>query len=580
MNNPMNLPACSRRSARYAALCWALTVAGGALGSACAADTPPNVIFVIADEWRAQALGYAGDANASTPTIDRFARQSCNFERAVSGCSVCCPARASLMTGQYPLTHGVYINDVPLRPKGVTLGEAFQKAGYATGYIGKWHLYGSPGGHLERREDFVPPADRFGFEYWKAAECCHDYNNSFYYEGDDRTEKYWPGYDAIAQTQDACRFVRDHAHASSPYLLFLSWGPPHFPLYTAPEQYQARYRTRELQMRPNVPADKRVVALQELRGYYAHIAALDDCFQQLMATLEATGTAENTIVVFTADHGDMMESQGLTYKTLPWDESIRIPLLIRYPKKYGTEGRRSEALISSPDFMPTLLTLSGIPIPAGVQGQDYSSGRAQGSAYLDVPVPELLDMYGIAEYRGVRTERYTFVQSIKGPWLLYDDQADPYQMHNLCGRPEAKQIQTELENDLTAWRTKLDDRFLPAADYLKRDDLNHHVETKFPIGHVRSPWGDWESTSVKPRGPLNSKTSSMGDLLDNPKAKAILLRDLPQLTSRPAYIQAARMFSAWQLQQNAPYTKTGFRISDEDLRRLDDDLAQLPPHAL
>src|SRR5688572_11403729 len=149
----------------------------------------------MADEWRAQALGYAGDPNAHTPTIDRFAKESVNFEQAVAGCSVCCPARASLVTGQYPLTNGVYINDVELQPKDVTLGEAFRNAGYRTGYIGKWHLYGSPDGRYGRRESYIPPASRFGFDYWKAAECTHDYNHSLYYEGNDQNRKYWPGYD-------------------------------------------------------------------------------------------------------------------------------------------------------------------------------------------------------------------------------------------------------------------------------------------------------------------------------------------------------------------------------------------------
>src|SRR5882757_6108748 len=94
----------------------------------------PNVLFVMSDEWRAQAAGYMGDPNAQTPTVDRFARESINFQQAIAGCSVCCPARGSLITGQYPLTNGVYINDIPLQPKGLTLGEAFREAGYRTGY--------------------------------------------------------------------------------------------------------------------------------------------------------------------------------------------------------------------------------------------------------------------------------------------------------------------------------------------------------------------------------------------------------------------------------------------------------------
>ena len=143
----------------------------------------PNVLFVLADEWRSQATGYHGDPNVRAPVLDRLASQSVSFDTAVSGTPVCCPYRASLITGQYPLTNGVFINDVELKPNGVTLGEAFKRAGYHTGYIGKWHLYGSPKGTYERRLAYIPPEKRFGFDYWKACECTHDYNKSLYYEG-------------------------------------------------------------------------------------------------------------------------------------------------------------------------------------------------------------------------------------------------------------------------------------------------------------------------------------------------------------------------------------------------------------
>lgn len=544
-----------------------------------AALTPrrPNLLLVIADEWRAQALGCAGDLNAHTPVIDGFAAQSANFEQAVSGCSVCCPSRASLLTGQYPLTHGVYINDVPLEPKGITLGEAFRNADYRTGYIGKWHLYGSPDGRYGRREAYIPPEKRFGFEYWKAAECTHDYSHSFYYEGNDQTKKYWPGYDAIAQTEDACRYMREHAKSPIPYFLVLSWGPPHFPLHTAPERYQAMYRDREIRLRPNVPENRKTQAIEDLRGYYAHIAALDDCFEQLLDTLEATGSAEDTIVVFTSDHGDMMQSQGLSTKLHPWEESIRIPLLIRYPRKFGRTGQRSASLISLPDLMPTLLGLSGIPVPSGVQGTDYSSSTPTtrtaapiSSAFLSLPVPITeARIAGFAEYRGIRSLQYTYVRSIYGPWLLYDNQRDPYQMHNLCGRPEAKAIQARLDIELSTWLKTLNDQFLPGTDYLRRDHLSHYLETEFPISHVRSPWGDWESTLPKPVGRL-SVDSALGDLLDNPAAREILARELPELVNSQA-IQEIRGLSLRLMQQ------MGFgQIPNAKLQLIDEQLARLP----
>jgi len=540
----------------------------------------PNVILVMADEWRAQAFGYAGDPNARTPVIDRFANESLNFAQAVSGCSVCCPARASLMTGQYPLTNGVYINDVPLEPKSVTLGETFRNAGYHTGYIGKWHLYGSPDGRYGRREAYIPPDKRFGFDYWKAAECTHDYNHSVYYEGDDRNKKYWPGYDAAAQTDDACRYIREHAGAPAPFFLVLSWGPPHFPLQTAPERYQALYRDREIRLRPNVPPEQRAAATQELRGYYAHIAALDACFKQVLEALDATGVVRDTIVVFTSDHGDMMQSQGLSYKLYPWEESIRVPLLIRYPARLGRRARHSAATLSSPDLMPTLLSLAGVAIPAGIQGTDYSSTTMPphrpvptSSAFLNLPVPigEAL-RYGFAEYRGVRTPRHTYVRSIQGPWLLYDNETDPYQQHNLCGRPEARDIQSRLEAELDSWLWALDDKFLPADRHLERDHLSHYLETKFPISHVSSPWGDWESTLNRPPGPLSSRNASVGELLSDPAARAILSKELPELTSEAAHSERLRTLSLWLIQQFGHD-----QIPDAKLEEIDRQLATTDP---
>ena len=415
-----------------------LKSAVGAPALLAAQPSPPNVLYVLADEWRAQATGYGGDPNVRTPALDRLAAESINFENAVSGHPVCCPHRASLLTGQYPLTHGVFVNDEELKPTGTTLGQAFAQADYQTGYIGKWHVYGSPEGKYERRLAFIPPDHRFGFQYWKACECTHDYNHSLYYEGDDPTPKYWPGYDAIAQTDDACHFIETRSKSRDPFFLTLSLGAPHFPLNTAPERYQALFRDREIQLRPNVPAKDREQAIKDLRGYYAHMAAVDECLGRLLGSLDSAGIAKNTIVVFTSDHGDMMRSQSLTTKHVPWDESIRVPFLLRYPQKLGAKGKRIRTVLNTPDIMPTLLNLAGLRTPDGVQGTDYSKlcqGAApprDSAAFLQFPVsygaarPE-----GIGEYRGLRTEQYTYVRSRRGPRLLYDNRADPYQMHNL-----------------------------------------------------------------------------------------------------------------------------------------------------
>lgn len=540
----------------------------------------PNVLFVIADEWRSQAFGYAGDTNARTPAIDKFSAESINFENAIAGTSVCCPSRASLMTGQYALTHGVYINDVPLQPKGTALGEAFARAGYDTGYIGKWHLYGSPDGRYGRRLSYIPPEKRFGFEYWKACECTHDYNHSLYYDNDDPRPKFWDGYDAIAQTKDACQFIRTFEKADVPFFLFLSWGPPHFPLSGAPKKYQDLFKDRDIALRPNVPEKHRQKAIADLRGYYAHGAALDDCFQSLLDTLEQTGMADNTIVVFTSDHGDMMYSQGLAYKMYPWEESIRIPLLVRYPKKFGRKGTRTNALIDSPDIMPTLLGLSGLAVPKSVQGVDFSGSLSdsaamarQNSAFLSMPVPiTSARSYGIAAYRGVRTQRYTYVRSRHGPWLLYDNVSDPYQKSNLCGQAAVKTVQEQLDGQLHGWLHRLDDKFRPPEEYLERDGLTHYIEPKAPIGNVVSPWGDWESTLKKPAQEQPSIDSAIGDLLAVSASHAILIKFIPDFIAHPPEFGGWRSSSLRFMSAVMPA-----RISATQLKAIDTALEKLPP---
>ncbi len=473
----------------------------------------PNVVFVFADQMRAQATGYAGDPNALTPALDRLAAQSVNVTHAVSGHPVCCPYRASFLTGQYPLTHGVYVNDVPLADDATSVAECFAAGGYDTAYIGKWHVYGSPDGAYNRRRAYIPPESRQSFDYWKAFECNHDYMASPYYEGDDPEPKLWEGYDAIAQTRDACGYIRDHATSGKPFFLVLSWAPPHDPYDLVPERYKALFRDREITLRPNVAPSDHAEATETLRGYYAHIAALDDCVKMLLDTLDATGLAEDTVFVFTADHGDMHLSQGLRTKHVPWDESIRVPFLLRYPRVLGTEGYEVPLLLDAPDVMPTLLGFSGLPVPPTVEGRDFSSvildvseGSAvqpsQGfrtlakvtedtptSAFLSVPVSYgMLRTQGLPAYRGVRTLQYTYVRSTRGPWLLYDDETDPYQLHNLCGDPAYADAQAGLEAELQRWLDRLGDEFLPGRAYLERDGLTHYLEASGEWGRIQTPW--------------------------------------------------------------------------------------------
>ncbi|MEZ4863132.1 MAG: sulfatase [Caldilineaceae bacterium] len=430
----------------------------------------PNVVFVFADQWRYQATGFGGDPNVQTPNLDALAQRSLHFTNAISGCPVCCPARASLLTGQYPDRHGVFVNDVPLSTAATSLAQAFNAAGYHTAYIGKWHVDG------HGRSAYIPPERRQGFAHWQVLECTHNYNESYYYEGDDSTRRTWEGYDAIAQTRSAQRYLRDHAD-SDPFLLVLSWGPPHNPYATAPQPYRDRYDPAQLVLRPNVPAEYAAIAREQLAGYYAHCTALDDLIGDLYQTLAESELLANTIFVFWSDHGDMLWSQGQERKQRPWEESIHVPLLIHAPQLFGLDGRTVDAPINTPDLMPTLLGLCNLPLPATVQGHNYAPFlRGEAAAPAEAVLLSSYHAFGEynrphrdgREYRGIRTRTHTYVRDLNGPWLLYDNVADPDQQQNLVNRAETAMQQAQLERQLDELLTQYDDEFLPGLEYTQR----------------------------------------------------------------------------------------------------------------
>lgn len=436
------------------------------------APNRPNVILVFGDQWRAQATGYGGgNSKVRTPHLDRLAEESIHFTHAVSGCPVCSPARASLMTGQYPVTHGVFVNDVCLSERAMSLGQAFGEAGYDTAYIGKWHIDG------HGRANFIPPGRRQGFgEYWKVLECTHDYNESHYYSGESDQPLTWEGYDAFSQTREAQQFIRGREGSHSPFLLTLSWGPPHAPYHTAPPEFRDLYRPADVELRPNVPASHAERAREWLAGYYAHCTALDRCVGDLLQTVEEEGIGEETIFLFFSDHGDMLGSHGMVKKQQPWEESIRVPFLLRYPRMFGAGGREVDALIDIPDIMPTLLGLCEIPIPETVEGLDFSGllrgdeDPSDGAALLSCPHPfgQWYKELGGREYRGLRTGRYTYVRSLDGPWLLFDNQEDPYQLQNLVGEREEHAGLRELDGLLQRRLDAIGDEFLTGMEYVER----------------------------------------------------------------------------------------------------------------
>ena len=446
----------------------------------------PNIVFILADQWRASAFGFAGDPNVQTPQLDQLAAQSIRFANAVSVLPVCTPYRAALMTGRFPTSTGMFLNDLYLPDSELCFGEIFKDAGYDTGYIGKWHLDG------HGRNAFIPPERRQGFDYWKVAECDHNYNHSHYYTGSSPEKKFWPGYDAFAQTADAQSYLRERAKAAKPFVLFLAFGSPHFPHASAPEEFKALYPPSKLKLAPNVGADLVAAARRELEGYYGHCSALDKCVGELLGTLQQTGLAGRTIVVFTSDHGEMMGAHEVKplLKQWPYDESAHVPFLLRLPH---APARVVTTPINATDILPTLLGLAGVPVPKVIEGEDLSAviaGTGDGpdrAALLMSVSPFIPDL---VEYRGIRTRRHTYVRNLAGPWLLFDDQADPFQMHNLVAEPAHAALKQELDAKLQAELKKIGDDFQPRKFYLDKWGYKiapHGSISYAPGAQVQSP---------------------------------------------------------------------------------------------
>ena len=443
----------------------------------------PNILLVIADQWRAQSLGYAQNAEVKTPHLDRFAAQSCNLSHAISSCPVCTPTRASLLTSLYPDKHGLFLNDAPLNPDLPSFGKQFSAMGYDTAWVGKWHVDG------HHRYGHIPAERRHGFDYWKTLECTHAYWNSRYYDNDEKDISIWDGYDAEAQTDDMIAWLQKRDQAK-PFCAALSWGPPHNPYQTAPEQYKAMYPVESISLPPNVPVETQEHARECLAGYYAHCTALDDYFAKLIACLDELAVRDNTIIVFTSDHGDFIGAHGLFDKQGPWDESIRIPCIIGGP---GIPAGENTSVFNLTDFWPTICGLIGSEPNAPVQGRDWSSHIRGGSqptdnyslwaAYHNFGNWQRFDdkvgaLYRSRNGRGIRSERYTYVEDLDGPWLLYDNHEDPHQINNLVGQhhPEEANLAAILKSELA----RLNDDFRPGMEYVK--EWGYEVDARGTIG--------------------------------------------------------------------------------------------------
>lgn len=426
----------------------------------------PNVVYILTDQWRASAFAYTGDPNVQTPHIDQFAREAVNFANAVSVHPVCTPHRASLLTGRYPTSTGMFLNDLYLPDEELCMAEIFKSAGYNTAYLGKWHLDG------HGRFNNVSPERRQGFDYWKALECSHEYMEMPYYENTSPKMKYWEGYSPFAISIEAQKYLETQTSDKKPFLLFVSIAGPHFPHHTAPEEYKKLYPESEIKIPPNVPEELYKKVRKELNGYYAHCTAIDMAIGELISKIKELDLMKNTVLVFSSDHGEMMGAHGERprSKQVAWDESIHVPFLIRYPFIGDKKGTVVNAPITTPDILPSLLGLANIKIPKSIEGEDLSWLIKSPDSEIDraalvMNVCPFGNEYFNKEYRGIRTRQYTYVCSPEGATMMYDNIKDPYQMRNLVGVKEYLHLQKKLDRKLNKELKKIGDKNFREREY-------------------------------------------------------------------------------------------------------------------
>jgi arylsulfatase A-like enzyme len=409
----------------------------------------PNLLFVLASQWRAQTLSSAGDPDLKAPHLARLAAQGAHFSRAYASNPASSPSRTSVLTGQFPHMCKMPHNDLQLAEDEPTMAGHMKKAGYATGYIGLWRLDG------EEQPGFVPPGPRrHGFDYWAAFNRGYSYYKSTYFR-DTPEPLVREGFEPDYQTDLAIDFIRQNK--SKPFYLFVSWGPPH-PPRTPPGRVRSLYEPAKFRLRPNVPSGYAAQARKGCLGYYGLCSALDENLGRLMRALDESGLGEDTILVFTSDHGDMLGSHGLESGDVPFEESARVPLLMRYPRALKG-GVTNDLLVSNVDYLPTLLALCGIESPEGVQGQDLSEAILTGAGRR----PEAIYCQGKLTEEGewrmlVRGYDKLVVNAKLEPTHLFNLAEDPYEMANQLEDKFQLRRLDELKAVLRLWMRRAGDR--------------------------------------------------------------------------------------------------------------------------
>jgi arylsulfatase A-like enzyme len=415
----------------------------------------PNIVIIISDQFRGDCIGASGlNPMRLTPNLDEMAARGTNFTSAICSQPVCAPARASMMTGQYPSRHGVWKNAITLDPAAITLPSILRQSGYSANHIGKWHLGD------EASLGPVVPEQRGGYlDLWQSSNVLertsHPYEGDLF-DNDGKPIHFSNIYRTDFMTDLAQKFLRS---AKSPFLLTLSYLEVHhqndIDAFVPPKEYAGRYKDFW------VPPDLRPLPgswPSQLSDYFGCVAKMDETVGTIRKTLAETGLDRNTIVMFISDHGCHFKTRNTEYKRSPHESSIRVPLVIEGPG--FSRGLTIPELVSHVDIAPSLLSAVGLQVPSSMQGHNFLpllDRKTEGwrnEAYFE--------MSEFVTGRGLRTPQFTYAAAApKMPgwtpvprsdryveYMMYDLYADPYQHVNLAGRAtyakQAEQLRARL----------------------------------------------------------------------------------------------------------------------------------------
>lgn len=475
----------------------------------------PNILIIYPDQMRADAMGCAGNKVVKTPNIDRLANEGVHFTEAYTGYPICCPFRASVLTGKHAQGHGMVQNHFPLRGDQTFLPEMLRDAGYRTGYIGKWHLEGGP------KPGFVPKDRRFGFEHFIGFNRGHEYLKSVYFD-DEGTPYHSTRYEPDYQTDHLIDFI-DQAvqeEPGKPFLAYISYGPPHFP-NNMPEHWRRMYAPEDMDLRPGVPdmdLQRRVQQrrLEEFCGgdtraahhshtaydtkpagepeteaeirrfmaeYYGMISNIDWNVGRILNHLDRLDIAGNTMVIFWSDHGDMLGQHGsyCGIKVQAYRAAMQVPFIVRYPGRFAG-GRKTGAMVDvGVDLMATLCEMLDIDLPPETHSMSYLGvldGRSdQGRDAVWFQLFRQNDgnagEYTPYAQRGIRTRDWLYVRHRDCRVDLYDLNADYYEQNNLVDDKRYESLMDEFDARIEAWMKATGDDWEMAADFPPPDWVTH-----------------------------------------------------------------------------------------------------------